>query len=607
MQVENRQEFLNETDSRVETLGISGLYIFALFAWLGSAGAYLGLSLMLVAFVFDWRNAWPVIKQERLFVIFLLFVIYIYTRVMFASDEVPQGSTARWEAANEWATLWLFPLVAWWAQGNVKRLINLLGLAWISLVLGILRKADWARWESLLEGGRSGFGMTALGTALFSGVAVMGLILLAPRLWGDPQKRTFFALRIMLWLTVLFACLFVLIVTQSRAVWILVGIVLPFTLLLRVRGSVVTEYVHDHKITASVSLLVVVLMGGVLANYAGPVKKRLLSEQNTIEKILARDWGNIPLTSIGARVHLNRFGWQRWLEHPWFGWGPGINSTHDLTQPEELSANLLPSMDRLGTNKQEGVWRLGKAASLEPRSPANNEKIYRLTPTKKINRVNVISIVNIGKEDVLNFKGQVWVSDDFDGEIIAWVSTLGNKSGRTISKFGRNYTLYNRIPIEVRNQWYDIEGFYFRNNFAQKGPHRFIYGVKATQGYVRYKDFQLQRVLGNPRVVRLKPYVDLHNSYLEVLVRFGLVGALLFGIAIFFVLRALWFSYKKGITPRDLFLFFSGAFAVTAAWALIDFRMIHMDFRLYTILFGGLMYTFYLTDLRERLTHKRHE
>ncbi len=441
MQIENLREWVNGAHSGTDRLGVLGLYVFALFAWLGSAGAYLGLSLMLMAFVLDWRNAWTVIKHDRFFVIFLIFVLYVYVRVVFTLDEIPQTTGGRWEDANAWATLWLFPLVAWWAQGSIKRIINILGLAWIGLVLGVLRKADWSQWQALLEGGRSGFGMTPLGTALLSGVAVMGLALLAPRLWGDPQNRAAFIMRTMLWLTVLFACLFVLIVTQSRAVWALVAVVLPLTMLLRVQGSVVTEYIHDHRVTAGVSLLVVVLMVGVFAHYAEPIKKRLFSEQKTIEIILARDWDSVPLTSIGARVHLNRFGWQRWLERPWFGWGPSVSATRGLTQNERS----------------------------------------------------------------------------------------------------------------------------------------------------------------------LKRFVDLHNSYLEVLVRLGLAGALLFGLAVIWVLRAMWLTYRKKIMPRDLFVFFSGAFMITAAWALIDFRMIHMDFRLYTILFGGLMYTFYITDFRERLAHERRE
>jgi O-antigen ligase len=84
----------------------------------------------------------------------------------------------------------------------------------------------------------------------------------------------------------------------------------------------------------------------------------------------------------------------------------------------------------------------------------------------------------------------------------------------------------------------------------------------------------------------------LFNTYLEVLVRFGLLGALLM-IAVAMVLaRGLWEAYSKGRLPKDLGLFVAGAMVLAASWCLFEFRLLHPDWRSYWILMGGIMGTF---------------
>ena len=87
----------------------------------------------------------------------------------------------------------------------------------------------------------------------------------------------------------------------------------------------------------------------------------------------------------------------------------------------------------------------------------------------------------------------------------------------------------------------------------------------------------------------------LHSVFLEILVRFGLLGAaigVLLLSALFRAYRSLW--SEKGSEPnlRD-FLLLGGV--MTVLFCGYEFRLIHVDFRFFSILFIGILYSFILT------------
>jgi O-antigen ligase len=92
----------------------------------------------------------------------------------------------------------------------------------------------------------------------------------------------------------------------------------------------------------------------------------------------------------------------------------------------------------------------------------------------------------------------------------------------------------------------------------------------------------------------LHQWVDLHNSYLEILVRLGAIGAALFAAGALLTVRALRKAGEAGAVDRGWFWFLAGVLALTAIWSVTDFRMIHTDWRFYWWLFGGIVYTFRL-------------
>lgn len=83
-----------------------------------------------------------------------------------------------------------------------------------------------------------------------------------------------------------------------------------------------------------------------------------------------------------------------------------------------------------------------------------------------------------------------------------------------------------------------------------------------------------------------------HNTYLEILVRFGLLGALVLAATVLLMMKNVWHNYKTGILPKDHFAFLAGSFILLAVWSLFDFRVLHGDCRAYWILLAGIAHSF---------------
>jgi len=95
-------------------------------------------------------------------------------------------------------------------------------------------------------------------------------------------------------------------------------------------------------------------------------------------------------------------------------------------------------------------------------------------------------------------------------------------------------------------------------------------------------------------IAPLHKWVDLHNSYLEILVRVGLLGAAFFAVGAVLTVRSLRTARRQGLMADDWYYFLLGILALVAVWSAMDFRMTHSDWRFYWWIFGGIIYTFQL-------------
>lgn len=89
-------------------------------------------------------------------------------------------------------------------------------------------------------------------------------------------------------------------------------------------------------------------------------------------------------------------------------------------------------------------------------------------------------------------------------------------------------------------------------------------------------------------------FQDLHDGYLEVLIRFGLVGLLLAALMALLMIRGLFQAWRRRDLPDDIGLFLTFAAIAAALFNLSDFQLTHMYNRFYTILLVGLIYGYIL-------------
>lgn len=120
----------------------------------------------------------------------------------------------------------------------------------------------------------------------------------------------------------------------------------------------------------------------------------------------------------------------------------------------------------------------------------------------------------------------------------------------------------------------------------------FGWGPGSTEWLVR--DSGRQELL-HPTYKNTMDWLDhLHSTYLELLVRYGLVGALIAAWLLTILLHGAWRAYHESQLPTDYALFVLGAFGLVAIWSAFDYRLDHYDWRHYWILLAGVAYTFEL-------------
>ena len=86
-----------------------------------------------------------------------------------------------------------------------------------------------------------------------------------------------------------------------------------------------------------------------------------------------------------------------------------------------------------------------------------------------------------------------------------------------------------------------------------------------------------------------KGFGDLHNGYVEMLLRLGLVGSGLLLATVWLTFYAGWRAYRDGRLAPDLFLFLASALALHLLVNVTNFRMLDWDWRFYWLIVGGAL------------------
>ncbi|HEC12904.1 MAG TPA: hypothetical protein ENI80_06575 [Acidiferrobacteraceae bacterium] len=420
-------------------LGLAGLFMFALFARMIPSLAYSGVLFMVVGFIGSLPYTWPTIRRDRLFQLLCGFGVYLALLTGWAIWRFPE--TAPLQLKDAWSLIQLFLLLAaaWWLGAKESRITTILLLAMLGFIVKSLYVLDITQWLAIVQGQiRVGLGMNIVPFGFYCATGVIGLILMASRFWGSPHRPVLFGLRMIAWGLLLGLLIEGVIVSQSRITWLALVLVLPPLLAWYLYKTLRHFQLRHYKIFIVGGLTTIGLVTTVLVINLNTFKQRFMDERNTINMMLDGDFSNLPYhkeSSVGVRAHLYRYGFNKWIERPLFGWGPGSSK-----------------------------WLIEKQAQKELR------------------------------------------------------------------------------------QW----------------PH-------------------------------------LHNTYLEVLMRLGIVGALFFIGILWLLLRSIRRAHLSGRLPTDLYLFLLGVFGMSLIWSIGEFRLVHADWHFYWLLFGGIAYTYALHNQRPQV------
>jgi O-antigen ligase len=88
-----------------------------------------------------------------------------------------------------------------------------------------------------------------------------------------------------------------------------------------------------------------------------------------------------------------------------------------------------------------------------------------------------------------------------------------------------------------------------------------------------------------------------HSLYIEILVRFGLLGSVLFLSLPIMLLRGVGKAYASGGVPWDFVCFLVAGWGFTAIWSFFDFQIFKFAWRNYCVIWSALTYAVYLQCL----------
>jgi len=249
------------------------------------------------------------------------FAVFCLLQAAFPRAGVEPG--VRWDAAWSWAQIVAFVPVAYALKGDERLVVRLLLLSLTGLLLGMAWRTDWSLLFDDPQGfadARPGFGFPTLAYALFAGSALIGLFALRRRWWHAASGfRRWWMLLVWLLAVAILAEGFLL--SKARGSWLALVLVAVLAAVAWWRQ----QRRHDRPVFRAgiIAMLAPLLL--LLGLNAGEIRERLSEEQQVVGELLRGDLVTDETTSLTLRWHAMLFGWERWLERPWLGWGPGTS------------------------------------------------------------------------------------------------------------------------------------------------------------------------------------------------------------------------------------------------------------------------------------------
>jgi len=305
-----------------EVVGLVGLYLLSFSQIANKTAALVGLLLMLLAAIAGWRSCRVKLAHSEVAWVALILSCYVVLRAVVGGWQHPTLAHFDYHSLTDWMLLPLFPLVAFYSQGDIKINMRVLALGLVGSLLGLGLRSKWPAIEQAwFDGGRVHWGLPFISSALYLGTVLIGWLAFAGRIM---RSGGCWWLRIIAWLAMAAIMGEMLFLNQSRSVLLSLTVLLPIMGLIKLWRTP-NRAVRRRGIVMAVALTFVVAVLAI-ANQ-GAIIARFHKTSETVQGMATFELKKIPETSLGRRVRLYLFGVHMWLERPIWGWGSGFEAT----------------------------------------------------------------------------------------------------------------------------------------------------------------------------------------------------------------------------------------------------------------------------------------
>ena len=333
----------------------AALYLLALSLFLAPAGVAAALVLLWVGFAGEVLAGRRGVAMHPLVWLAGVFALYVLAQPLVLGLWPTGGPPPDPGAAADWARLAVFVPVGYAVAANRDRLPLLLLLVLLGMIGGMVVRLDWVLLLRDPRGffdARDGFGFGSIAFGLYSGTALLGLVLLRGRCWQDAAGRVRWW-RVLPWLIGLAVVFQGFLMTKSRGSWLALLVGLAVGLWLerreRCRSTAVPGWGPGASAAAgrrrrlATAAVVAIVAAMVLLNGASIVK-RVTKEWGTVQGMVSGEIAFDRSSSVSLRWNAQLVGLATWAERPWLGWGAG--TTRALMDASGNPAVRSPKNDR---------------------------------------------------------------------------------------------------------------------------------------------------------------------------------------------------------------------------------------------------------------------
>lgn len=337
---ENKNLQAQELSMPWKVFGLSMVWIYVCTSLnTDHIGKYAGSLLILSTAVYFLKKG-KCFLRSKIFYLFLLAIaiqLAVWAINLAFYPDVAEGSP-KVDRLGAW--FYLIPLAIF--MGSSQRVVIAVWCAGIVALLlsPWLTGGGWAEIQQGFAGRRVDFGINnAQHIAMLFGVAVIGLMVFFNRFLHFTRQRN------LMWLWPIYAvgllsCLSVVIMAQTRAVWIGLGLCMLFLFLAAIYISIKRGFSligGSKKLKIAGIVAMALLIAAPLINYGNILEKRIQADSRVLISIVNGNSIGYNQGSVGVRLYtwIEAVNWIK--ERPFLGWG-GKGRSLVVDSTEELSA-----------------------------------------------------------------------------------------------------------------------------------------------------------------------------------------------------------------------------------------------------------------------------